>query len=849
MKKTITLFLITLSVAGLAVIPGLFSEPSRYEGKIVHGIEFLGLQNTSTEDLIYTIRTTKGYPLHSSEVRKDIRDIFSKGSFESVEVEIEDYNDGVILRFVCKERPKINSIEYKGMDEFVESDFTDTIPLKQGEFYREDFVKKSVDLIRKKYHSEGWFNVAISYKISKPDNDNSINVTFVIDEGEEIKVQKITILGANKIYTGDLVDVMETEEEGLLESGSFKRDVYDQDKSKIIAYYKELGYLDADIVEDKVEYEWTDPVKKDNRGIYIVIKVTEGEKYYFDGYSVAINGKDGKTVFSPKDFDERFELKEKGEIFNDTKFQMDRQMISFGYASRGYIFARVVPNKTVSEREVEVDGVKEKRKYVKIDFTIDEGDVAYVESIIIKGNKKTKDKVIRRELIVKEGELFNAEKMQLSREKVYNLGFFKQVNLDVRPGSREGYMNLIVDVEEQPSGTISLGGGYGTTSGFSIFTDLAENNLFGNGQRVGVKFEYGPTRTSITLSFDERWFMDKPIGFSSSVFYYLYTIETSSLFSDDDDDAEYDKQVFGYSLGFSYRFWYYYTVGITWTHSIKSYLNPTGNAPDDIYQSMALGYQEKRTVTLYSYRDSKDNYLNPTSGWRTGMAIGFSGGYLLGGDDHYIKFDPEISWYYTPFHLPFLKSHPCVIELRANGTFLTPPFFAGSYNKKKPWSANEWLETEDRLFIGGPETIRGWDYYDVDLPTSWTYAGLYHRMLYGAEFRVPVHPQMLWLAFFFDAGALFSDSFWENQLSSSSEAREAIQTDRADKKLYRIDEFFRGKVNPITYFKYSYGIGFRIQIPMMPLRFWFGKKVEYTDGAFRNVGDMTFQFAIGDTRY
>ena len=214
-----------------------------------------------------------------------------------------------------------------------------------------------------------------------------------------------------------------------------------------------------------------------------------------------------------------------------------------------------------------------KRKFVRIDFEIEEGSQAYIENIFIKGNVKTKEKVIRRELLIKEGELFNSFKMQISREKIFNLGFFKQVNFDVRPGSREGYMNLIVDVEEQPTGTISLGGGYGTTSGFSIFADIGENNLLGNGQRVGLRFEYGPLRSSVTLSFNEPWLLDKPIGFNASVFYTLNTITTSSLFSNSDDDAKYQKRSIGYSLGLSYRFWYYYGVGSVWSHSWRSWLS------------------------------------------------------------------------------------------------------------------------------------------------------------------------------------------------------------------------------------------------------------------------------------
>ena len=214
--------------------------------------------------------------------------------------------------------------------------------------------------------------------------------------------------------------------------------------------------------------------------------------------------------------------------------------------------------------------------------------------------------------------------MQISRERVYNLGYFKQVDFDVRPGTKDGYMNLIVDVEEQPTGTISLGGGYGSTSGFSIFADIKENNFMGNGQIVGVKFEYGPEKTAVTLSFQERWFLDYPVSFNCSIFYYIYQYDTSSIFSDSDEDAHYKKKGIGYSLGFSYRFWYYWAAGLTWTHTFKSYFDPSGNSPDAVFLTVAEGAQEKRTMKFYVYRDSKDNYMNPTRGWRTGFSAGNS---------------------------------------------------------------------------------------------------------------------------------------------------------------------------------------------------------------------------------
>ncbi len=825
-----------------------FLHPEKYEGKIVKEIKVFGLTNLDPVDITDQMKTTVGYPLRASEVRNDIKSVFKEYKLRNIEILIEEYKKGVRLRIFCRESPVIDSIEFKGMDHFQLTDLSDAIPLKETEIFRKDFLERSIQIIKRKYDEDGYFNAVITYKIEKLEEDNAVKIIFLVDEGEEIKVEKISILGVKSVDPEDLIDLMDTKEAGFLEDGFFKKQVYEEDKGKIIAYLKELGYLNAQIVEDSIEYEWENPLLKEKRVIYIIIKINEGLKYYFDKYTVHIESKKGEdTVFKKEDFFEEFSLRKHGEIFNNTKFLKDRQMISFLYASKGYIFSRVVPKRTITEESVTVDGKTVKRKFVKIDFTIKEGKQAYIESIIIKGNKKTKEHVIRREIIIKEGELFDSRKVQISRERIYNLGFFKQVNFDVRPGSTERHMNLIVDVEEQPSGTISLGGGYGTTSGFSIFADLAENNLLGNGQRVGIKFEYGPLRESVTLSFNERWLLGYPIGFNSSLFYNLYRQKDSSIFSNTDETAEHEIKVVGYTVGLSYRFFYYYEVGTRWRHSFKKYDNPSGNSTDEVFLNAALGVQEKRTQSFYLYRNSKDNYMNPTSGSKIGFAVSFTGGNILGGEDHFIRYSPEMNFYYSPFHLPFLKTHPCVIELRGNGTFLGKPIGSSKLNREKPYSENPWLEYEDRLKIGGPETIRGWDYFDNSLPKSWSDVGLHHRILYGIEFRVPIHPQMLWVAFFFDAGSLWTDGFWEKQLTQ--EKRSVVDEDKEKGLLYDIRDIFSDRVHLMSYFRYSYGFGFRIQIPMMPLRFWFGRKMIYDDGSFKEISNFTFQFAIGDMRF
>jgi outer membrane protein insertion porin family len=839
---------IYIFIAGfLLMFNGGFSAPSKYEGMIIKKIEFTGLKNVDANDLLIELEQTdiyNGFPLKAVEVRKAIKLIFDKGQFEDVSVEVEEYQEGVKLRFVCKERPLISKIGFKGVKEKSNIDLENLIPVKEGDALKLDILENSIKLIKNKYKEEGFYNAVINYKLNKNEKNNTVELFFIVDEGEEIKVEKISILGTKKIKADKIRSVMDTKETGIFDDGKFNKDLYEQDKGKILAYIKEFGYIDAQIIEDKVEYEWKDPEEEKNRAIFITVKVVEGEKYYFDKYTVS-----GNKVFDTKTLESKFQLQETGEDFNNTLFQMDRQSISFTYASKGYIFARVTPKKTVEEREVNLSSGSEKRKFVRIDFEIEEGSQAYIENIIIKGNKKTKDKVIRREILIKDGELFNSEKIQISREKIFNLGFFKQVNFDVRPGSREGLMNLIVDVEEQPSGTISLGGGYGTQSGFSIFSDIAENNLMGNGQRVGLRLQYGPSQTDITLSFQEPWLLDKyPLGFSASIFYKLYTIKTESLFGNSSEEASYQLQKIGYTLGLHYQFLIDYTIGVIWGHAFKSTKNPSGNNTDEIFYEKSYGIQETRTISYYISRNTKDNYMNPTKGTYAKFRVDFTGGTVLRGDDHFITYTPETYAYWTPFNLPFLKTHPCVFEFRANGTFDTPPFDRNRLEKIQPQKKNAWLENEDMVYLGGAETLRGWDAYDSSFPVSWQYR-LYHRITYGAEFRIPIHPQMLWLALFFDAGSLWTDSFWE-KTRTETELR-YINKDKANKQLYDIRDFF--EADKMNYFKYSWGFGFKIQLPMMPLRFWFGRKVEWVGkdrGFFHEMSqDFNFQFSIGDYRF
>ncbi|HOP63145.1 MAG TPA: POTRA domain-containing protein, partial [Spirochaetota bacterium] len=254
----------------------LSSQPSKYENRKVNKIEIKGLKNVDEDDVFEVMLTTEGYPVKSAEVREDIKQIFALGYFNNVKFEIDEDGEGVKIRVVVEERPVIEKIVFKGYDELLETDLLAAMRVKEGEVYRKDLIEESVKQLKDKYNKEGYFNAYITYKVKDSEDDGGVKVEIIIDEGEEIKVRKFAILGATKIYVEELFDLVETKEDTIFSDGSFKREVYEEDKRKIVGYYQQEGYIDAQIVDENFEYEWVDPVDKDERGIYIVLKLSEG---------------------------------------------------------------------------------------------------------------------------------------------------------------------------------------------------------------------------------------------------------------------------------------------------------------------------------------------------------------------------------------------------------------------------------------------------------------------------------------------------------------------------------------------------------------------------------------------
>ncbi|MCS7206273.1 MAG: BamA/TamA family outer membrane protein [Leptospiraceae bacterium] len=1021
------------------------SKIEDYKGKTISKIQVYGLVNVSEIEVKENIPFKVNSVFQEEDVNFAIENLYKLGNFKNIKIYAKTLPDDTLqITIVVEELPKIKEIKIIGEEEIYEADLKTLLPIKEGDIFNQQDVKSGVEILKNKYLKEGYFLASVWYRVEEKDNE--VTVIYYIDEGKNIPISKINIIGLKNLNPNDIIEVLEQKEEGIFEDGIFQESKFEEDKFRIVAYAKSKGYVNAEIDPEGTFYEirWKNPKKPEEGRVVIVnYKLIEGEIRYFGGYSIEHDVEYINKEYNPPErknkekirpvFEEsallsmlEFQPEDAGEVLDETKFFRDRNTLQQAYSSQGYVYAQIQPiythfplnQETINRyrrcREITAPRNEEEKvcQYVakSIDleklenllkndpkkegivlrhthFIIRENNRAYIENIIIKGMKKTQEKVIRRELLIKEGQLFNSILVEKSRERIFNLGYFKEVNLEMRPGSDDKKMNLIISVEEQPTGTITMGGTYGTVSGFSVFTEITENNLFGTGQKISTKLQYGPTIRTISVSWTEPWFYEKcenitgrywflkqktfdeapdyrtltlliesfksenlllansielaikeelqikrwedipsekvsietldklkwiirkklsgfvlkeeecyrniPRPWSLSLYggFSSQRNETTALQISDDpydlfEQASYDYDAFFVGIGVAHALslhWsHYHRYSPTWS----TFTRPTSLADTTIIQRSNLGWQFKSSLVNGLSYSSIDNYLNPTKGSVMDFSVEFVG-QLLGGDDHYNRYKILLTNYQRLGDYTFgglirnnkLTRWAITLESRLSMTFTheTTP-----YNKKQNKESNPYLERSDKLYLGGYETIRGYDFLrDQQFPQPWyQFGGVNHLILGSLELRFPIEPTALWFVFFVDAGSgylnlgeligaekEYIESYEENyrKLFEGKNPIEIYQIDRYD--LIRNVKYFFGSRkewnDPQRYvlslrnlaldrFLYSVGFGLRVQIPVLPIRLYLAQKRYYKDGQLLPIpkdDKLNFVFGIGDFRF
>ena len=601
------------------------------------------------------ISTAPGDVFLAKSLSEDLKNVFNMGYFEDVRVESEDTADGKIIVFKVKEKPTVRMIKIKGNTVYDEEEIKENLDIRTGSILNIFRINSNVERIETIYKEKNYHNVKVDYEIEELEN-NQADLRFVIDEGDKVRIKNIFIEG-NETYDDDeLKDLMKTSEKGffswLTSSGDLKREDLNQDVGRIQAYYQNHGFIQARVGDPKIEF------KEDY--IDVTIKIDEGPQF-----KVGKIGIKGDLVLPEEDLMAQIQIA-KETFYNREVVRNDVLALTDLYSDEGYAYADIAPTIDQKEQDLTVDIV----------YAIAKGPLVHFEKIMITGNTKTRDKVIRREMKVYEQEQYSGRLLKRGVKNLYRLDYFEDVKVDTRKGSTEDSMVLRVDVKEKPTGAFSFGGGYSSVEDVFVMGSVSQKNLFGRGQVLELKGTLGGTSSRYTLSFTEPWLFDIPLSFGVDLYKW------------DRDYDTYDKEATGGGLRFSYPVFDYTRVYLGYKYEVADITEITDDASDSI-KELAGENTESAVSTSIRY-DSRDRVFNPTEGQNHALTFEYAG---LGGDIGYTKLKGEAGVY-----IPLFWSTRGLIHME------------GGWVEE---AAGKLLPDYEKFYLGGIDSMRGFDYRDI----------------------------------------------------------------------------------------------------------------------------------------
>ncbi len=477
---------------GKAKAPVAAAEASdATSGLIVKTIEVAGNRKIEKDAILAKITTKVGEQYSTQHIREDVQALFNLGFFNDIQVDRKTTGKDVTLTYTVLEKPSVVEITYEGNSEVKSEDIADATGIKPYQLLNMAKVKEAVEKIQKLYEDKGFFLAKIDSEVQEVTKDETVRLVFKIRENDKVKVKKITFLGNNHMGDSSLKSKMLTQEGGFFSgisgSGQYKQEMFERDVQILRFLYWNQGYVQAKVDRPQVT------VTPDKKNIYITIRIEEGEQYNVGDVDFA-----GDLLFPKSELREVIKIDDNG-VFAYDVLQKDISDLTAKYGDLGYAYANVIPRTRFNDKERRVDLV----------FEFDKGNKVYFGKINMVGNSKTRDKVIRRELKVHEGELYNETRRRQSLENIQRLGFFEEVNFktSIDP-ERTEVMNVDISVKERNTGQIQLGAGYGTSQGFTLQGSISQANFLGKGQNLGASLNLSNTGSYYSLSFTEPYFRD-----------------------------------------------------------------------------------------------------------------------------------------------------------------------------------------------------------------------------------------------------------------------------------------------------------------------------------------------------
>jgi outer membrane protein insertion porin family len=601
------------------------------------------------------IKTKPGDVYLAKSLSQDLKAVYSMGYFEDIRIEAEESPQGKVIIFKIKEKPTIRIIRFKGNKVYKDDEIKENLSIRTGSILNIFKVRSNIKLIEELYKEKSYHNVKVTYNIQQLEN-NQADLEFVIQEGEKILIRHIIFEGNNAYTDKKLKKMMKVSEKGffswMTSSGDLNREDLEQDVVKLSAFYYNNGYIQARVGEPQIEFQVD--------GIDITIKIDEGLRFKVGKVDIT-----GDLVLSEEELRKKLKITKeayysRGVVRNDVLALTDL------YSDEGYAYAEIFPriDKNFDELMVNITYVVAKRKQV------------YFENIIIGGNTKTRDKVIRRELKVYEQELFSGKGLKRSVRNLYRLDYFEDIKVDTVKGSADDKMILKIDVTEKPTGTFAFGAGYSSVENVFGMASITQRNFLGRGQILQLDAELGGTTTLYRLNFTEPWLFDIPL----SARFDLYDWDT--------DYDLYDKHGQGGGVRFSYPVYNFMRASIGYNYEVADIENIDENASESIKE--LEGENTTSSITTGLIYDSRNKIYNPTEGSRHSISVEYAG---IGGDVAFTKYLGETGWYINVFWdlVTFLHGEIGYVQENSGGD----------------------LPDYERFYLGGLNSLRGYDWRDV----------------------------------------------------------------------------------------------------------------------------------------
>lgn len=714
-----------------------------WAGSTITAIEVQGNRRIESRAVLEAIESRVGMTYSAERVRKDLQLLYRMGAFDDVRIEKTPASGGVRLIYIVSERSNITRVSFEGNKKVKEEKLRELVDVKAYSAADASRLGNSIRKIQEHYASEGYQLADVTPEFKTIPGTSDQELIFRIREGEQVRIRRVNFIGNKAFSDKELRKQLKSKEKGrwswLTGGGKYQDEMVKRDAAFLVYHYQNHGYLKVKVTAPKVY------LSRDQKWITLTFQIEEGEKY-----KVRAIGVEGDILTTQEELVSKLKVKP-ADLYSRKDVEQDLILLSQLYGDQGYAFANINPAIKPYDEDHTADVI----------YVVQKGSKVIIEKINITGNTVSRDKVIRRELQIKENSLYNETRLRQSRERLQALGYFEEVNFATPRGSADDRIHLNISVKEKPTGTFSIGAGFSSVEKFIFTASIAKDNFFGYGISGQFSTEISSKRQLFILSFEDPYFLDSNWLLGVSGF------RTVNAFTD------FDRRSFGGTLSFGHRlfessiFRFGYQIEDVDVGDFRTTVPAT-------FSRNLSGLTSSASVSLQ--RDTRNNRIFPTRGMFNSASVEFAG---LGGDNEFLRVSENFR-FYKPIWKGLVGKFNFTMAQISSLNSLPVPLF-------------------ERFFLGGVNSLRGFFLRSVgpavQIPTD--PQGGDNRFVFGGnkmiqfnfELEMPIYePAGFRFVTFIDAGNAFSE-----------EEKFSLTNLRAD-----------------------YGFGIRWNSPLGPLRFEWG---------------------------